>query len=104
GQVVVHQVLQAGDGQQLRRGDGAVAPEAAGAAYAYRAAHACASMRSSSAPLLAWPPAATQSSATRPSNGATSVCSIFIASSTARRWPACTRSPAATATSTTRPV
>src|SRR5207253_2442760 len=51
GQVVVDQVLQAGDRQQLRRGDGGIAPEAGGAADAHGACsigcavcgvHACA--------------------------------------------------------------
>ncbi len=38
-------------------------------------------------------PAPTGTSVTTPANGARSVCSIFIASITARRWPAATRSP-----------
>ena len=43
-------------------------------------------------------------SRTTPACGATRACSIFIASTTARRWPASTLSPSRTASAATRPV
>src|SRR5690606_20490603 len=56
----------------------------------------------SASPWTCWP-SETDSSATVPSNGAVRACSIFIASSTSRRWPLVTASPAATSTAMTFP-
>src|SRR5437764_9893815 len=64
---------------------------------------AVASILTSSWPSLTWAPAVALSSATMPSNGAVSACSIFIASRVRRRWPLTTLSPAATSTAVTFP-
>ena len=48
-------------------------------------------------------PGVTSSSVTVPACGAEMTCSIFIASTTSRLWPAATWSPAATLTTVTVP-
>ena len=52
--------------------------------------------RSNSPPSATWSPTEYSNSATTPSRGAFSVCSIFIASITASAWPWLTRSPGLT--------
>src|SRR5574344_1695749 len=58
---------------------------------------------SSSSPSATWSPGAKSSSCTSPSAGAAMVCSIFMASITARGWPLVTLSPTCTANETTLP-
>src|SRR4051812_36183166 len=55
------------------------------------------SIRASKAPSLTCAPSLAFSSATIPSNGATRLCSIFIASSVTSFWPLVTASPCFTA-------
>ena len=53
--------------------------------------------------MLTWSPALACSSATMPSAGALTVCSIFIASRTRSGWPAVTAMPGSARTRSTRP-
>ena len=62
-----------------------------------------ASTTASTSPASTCDPAATRSSVTTPAAGASTGCSIFIASSASSGWPASTRSPLATRTASTCP-
>ncbi len=53
--------------------------------------------------MLTCSPALARSSASTPSAGALTVCSIFIASSTRIGWPAVTTAPGSASTRRTRP-
>ena len=63
------------------------------AGLCHRGSPCCVSTRASTAPTSTCWPASTLSSASTPSLGAVTVCSIFIASSQISGWPAVTVSP-----------
>src|SRR6185369_15940058 len=65
--------------------------------------HHASSITASTSPASTWDPVVTRSSASTPSAGASTACSIFIASSASSCCPAVTRSPLATRTATTWP-